>query len=62
MSKQLKLSASLSVLAMFGVVLTGGSSMAGELAAVSTPIHTLASACTSSVGSALLPVLQPALQ
>jgi hypothetical protein len=62
MSKQLKLSASLSVLAMLGFALAAGPAAADDLGLSSAGLHAFASACTSAVIGDLLPALQPALQ
>jgi hypothetical protein len=62
MSKQLMLSASVSVLAMLGLVLATGPAAAGELSLGASRLHAVASACTSVLSGDLLPALQPTLQ
>jgi hypothetical protein len=62
MSKQLKLSASLSVLAMLGAILASAPAVAGDLSLGTSPLQAIASACSSSALSDLLPALQPVLQ
>lgn len=62
MSKQLKLSASLSVLAMLGLALAASPAAASELGMGTSPLHALASACSSALSGDLLPLVQPALQ
>jgi hypothetical protein len=62
MSKQLKLSASLSVLAMLGAILAAGPAAADDLSLGTAPLQAIASACTSSALGDLLPALQPVLQ
>ena len=61
MSKQLKLSASISLLAMLGLVLAASPASADELGLATAQIDALASVCTSVVKGDLLPLLQPGL-
>ncbi len=62
MSKQLALSASVSVLAMLGLALASTPSVAAEAGYGLPLLHAMASACVSAVPVDLLPVLQPGLQ
>jgi hypothetical protein len=62
MSKQLMVSASLSVLAMLGLVAAAGPAAADELGLGNAQLHAVASACSSAISSDLLPALQPTLQ
>jgi hypothetical protein len=62
MSKQLKLSASLSALAMLGLALASSPVAADELSQGTSRLHAAASACTSALTDDLLPALQPTLQ
>jgi hypothetical protein len=61
MSKQLKLSASVSLLAMLGLILAASPASAGDLGLAKAQVNALASACTSVVKGDLLPLLQPGL-
>ncbi len=62
MSKQLKLSASVSLLAMLGLILASTPAAADGFGHGVTQFHALASASTSVLGGDLLPLLQPSLQ
>lgn len=62
MSKQLTLSAGLSVLAMLGLVLASTPAAAEDLGLGSSQLLALASACTSVIASDLLPILQAVMQ
>jgi hypothetical protein len=61
MSKQLMVSASLSALAMLGLVLASGQAAADEPGLGAGKLHAVASACTSALSGDLLPALQPTL-
>lgn len=62
MSKQLKLSAGLSVLVMLGLALASSPVAADETGLGTSRLHAAASACTSALTGDLLPALQPTLQ
>ncbi len=62
MSKQLALSASLSVLAMLGLVMASTPAAADELGVGTARLQAFASACTSVISGDLMPLLQPGLQ
>lgn len=62
MSKQLTLSASISVMAMAAFVLVGTPSVAAEAGYRLPLVNAMAAACTSAGLGDLLPVLQPGLQ
>jgi hypothetical protein len=61
MSKQLIMSATISVTAMLAFILAGGPAMASDTGLGMTPLHMMIAACAPPSVNELMPVIQPGL-